>query len=129
MEQKIVVHMKGGVIHKGITHDFDPGTAAFHLLPAEGGGVPFRVDVGSMKALFWVKDYLGNREFVARQQFAAHHATKRKAILTFEDGETLWGTVEGEEVGNGLFVVPADERDNNIRIFVPRSSVKDLRWV
>lgn len=129
MEQKIVVHMKGGVIHKGITHDFDPGTPSFHLLPAEGGGVPFRVQVGSMKALFWVKDYLGNREFVSRQQFGVDHAEKRKAILTFEDGETLWGTVEGEEAGSGLFVVPADDRDNNIRIFVPRSSVKDLRWV
>ena len=130
MEQKIVVHMKGGVIHKGITQDFDPKNPSFHLLPAEGGGVPFRVQVGTMKALFWVKDYLGNREFVSRQQFGTSHATAKKAILTFEDGETLWGIVaDGEDADSGLFVVPADERDNNLRIFVPRTSVKELRWV
>jgi hypothetical protein len=65
MENKIVVHMKGGAIHKGITHDFDPASENFHLLPAEGGGVPRRVAVGDMKALFYVKDYIGNRDFVA----------------------------------------------------------------
>ena len=57
-ERKIVVHMVGGTIHKGITLDFGPDRSDFHLLPAEGGGVPVRIRVGEMKALFYVKDYL-----------------------------------------------------------------------
>ena len=64
MEQKIVVHVKDGAVHKGVTHDFSPRQTSFHVLPAEGGGVPVRVQLADMKAMFWVKDYLGNRDFV-----------------------------------------------------------------
>lgn len=130
MEKKIVVHMRGGAIHKGVTLDFDPSLPQFHLLPAEGGGVPIRIQVEQMKALFYVRDYLGNRDFVARRSFEEIRRAGRKAILTFEDGETIWGTVsEGEESEHGFFFYPVDERDNNVRIFVVRVSLKEIRWV
>ena len=64
MENKIVVHMKDGTIHKGVTHDFRAEGSSFHLLPAEGGGVPLNVRTDKMKALFYVKNYVGNRDFV-----------------------------------------------------------------
>ncbi len=60
MENRVVVHMRDGAVHKGVTHDFDPARSSFYLLPAEGGGVPHRVEIETMKALFYVKDYLGN---------------------------------------------------------------------
>ena len=41
MEQKIVVNMRGGAVHKGVTHDFSPKQEAFHVLPAEGGAYRF----------------------------------------------------------------------------------------
>jgi hypothetical protein len=131
MENKIVVHLKQGKIHKGVTHDFDPATETFHLLPAEGGGVPIRVRVDDMKALFYVKDYIGNRDFVARRQFDEAHRAARKAIVSFRDGEEIWGILgEGaDENGAGFYFFPADERDNNIRIFVVRSAMKELRLV
>jgi hypothetical protein len=48
--------------------------------------------------------------------------------LTFTDGETMWGTIgEGNEEGPGFFFFPVDDEDNNIRIFVIRSSLKELR--
>jgi hypothetical protein len=129
-EKKIVVHMVGGTIHKGITLDFGPDRTDFHLLPAEGGGVPVRIRVGEMKALFYVKDWLGNRDFVARRSFEKIREQGRKAILTFEDGETMWGTVgHGEESEQGFFFYPVDEQDNNERIFVVRDSLKEIRWV
>ena len=71
MENKVVVHMKNGEIHKGLTHDFDPRKETLHLLPAEGGGLPIRISLESMKALFYVKDYIGNRDFVAAREFDA----------------------------------------------------------
>lgn len=131
MENKIVVHMKDGRIHKGITHDFDPSQESFHLLPAEGGGVPSKVRLEDMKALFYVKDFIGNRDFVARKQFDEAQRADRKAILTFKDGEQLWGTLgEGaDREGGGFVFFPVDQEDNNIRIFVIRSSLKELKEV
>jgi hypothetical protein len=130
MEQKIVVNMRGGAVHKGVTHDFSPKQDSFHVLPAEGGGVPVRVQMQDMKAMFWVRDYLGNREFVARREFNPDRAGEgRRAIVTFADGETMWGTVtEDDPELPGFFFVPSDERDNNLKVFVIRKSLKDLRW-
>jgi len=130
MEQKIVVHMKGGSIHKGITQDFQPEMESFHVLPAEGGGVPMRVRVDEMKALFWVRDYMGNRHFVARRDFADVQQADRRAVVTFDDGEEIWGTLDRETGdGSGFFLFPADKGDNNVRIFVNRSALKDLRFI
>jgi hypothetical protein len=128
MEQKIVIHMKDGRIHKGITQDFQPDRKTFHFLPAEGGGVPMRLDFESMKAVFWVKDYIGNRHFVARREFGERHAARKPAVVTFQDGEEMWGTV-GEVTDDlpGFFFFPGDKEDNNIRVYVIRSATKELR--
>jgi hypothetical protein len=130
MEQKIVVNLRGGAVHKGVTHDFSPKKETFHVLPAEGGGVPVRVDIADMKAMFWVKDYLGNRDFVARRDFdPGRVAEGRRAIITFADGETMWGTViEDDPEVPGFFFVPSDEQDNNVKVFVIRKWLKELRW-
>jgi hypothetical protein len=131
MENLIVVHLKGGIIHKGVTQDFDPAREIFHLLPAEGGGVPLRIRTEDMKALFYVKDYVGNRDFVARKQFDEAQRAARGAILCFQDGEEMWGTLgEGADgAGPGFFFFPADRDDNNIRVFVVRSSLREVREV
>ncbi len=131
MENKIVVHMKDGKIHKGVTHDFGPALDTFHLLPAEGGGVPVKVAMDDMKALFYVKDYIGNRDYVARQQFDAAREAGRKAIVSFKDGEEIWGYLgEGADGdGSGFFLFPADDDDNNTRIFVIRSAMEGFRLV
>ena len=128
MEQKIVVHMAGGGIRKGVTHDFEPAGPMFHLLPAEGGGVPIRIRLDEMKALFYVKDYLGNRDYVSQQRFERVQRTGLKVILTFHDGESIYGTIaEEDEPADRFFVYPADDRDNNIRLFVMRSSLKSFQ--
>ena len=131
MENKVVVHMKDGAIHKGMTHDFDPERETFHLLSAEGGGMPIRIGIDEMKALFYVKDYIGNRDFVAMRNFEAAHRSERKAIAHFNDGEEIWGFLGhgADEGGAGFFFYPVDTRDNNIRIFVVRSALKELRLV
>jgi hypothetical protein len=129
MEQKIVVHMRDGVIHKGVTQNFDPDEPMFHFLPAEGGGVPLRLRFAEMKAVFWVKDYLGNRHFVARRSFDPDEQARR-AIASFHDGEEIWGTLgDSSKDGSGFFLFPSDPRDNNIRMFIVRAALKDLRLV
>ncbi len=128
MEQKLVVHLKDGTIYKGVTQDFDPHREAFHFLPAEGGGIPIRMELAKMKALFWVKDYIGNRQYVARQSFDKGDRPVERTVITFQDGEEIWGTLSGDADGKlGFFLIPADAEDNNIRIFVVRSALKDMR--
>lgn len=131
MENKIVVHLKNGTIHKGVTHDFESTVKSFHILPGEGGGVPVRIQIDDMKALFYVKDYIGNRDFVSRQQFADAKTSQRKVIVQFKDGEEIWGVLgEGADDDSlGFFFFPVDERDNNIRIFVNRSAMEGMRLV
>jgi len=132
MENKVVVHMKAGAIHKGVTHDFRADAESFHLLPAEGGGVPLQVRTADMKALFYVRDYLGNRDFVARRQFQEAHESARRAVVQFKDGEEVWGLLgEGADQSDstGFFFFPVDKDDNNIRIFVIRSAMEELRMV
>jgi len=131
MEAKVVVHMKGGKIHKGLTRSFDPEAETFYLLPAEGGGVPVRIPIADMKALFWVRDFVGDADFVARKDFAAVAHSGRRAVIRFRDGEEIWGTVAGEpgDADAGFFFYPADGADNNVKIFVVRSSLEELRIV
>ena len=131
METKIVVHLKDGTILKGITHDF-AADESFHLLPAEGGGVPIQIRTDEMKALFYVKDYLGNRDYVAKRKFDEAKEAGRRAIIKFSDGEEIWGYLgEGADDAGGLgfLFFPADENDNNIRIFVVRSALDSMREV
>ena len=129
MENRVVAHLKDGRIHKGITHDFDPDGAIFHLLPAEGGGVPIRLQIEEMKALFYVKDWLGNRDFVARRSFERVPGEGRRVIVTFNDGETVYGVVgRFEEKERGFFLSPVDPEDNNVRVFVVSSSVRSLQF-
>ena len=128
MEQKLVVHKRDGSVYKGVTQDFDPNRETFHFLPGEGGGIPISMALAEMKALFWVKDYIGNRQFVARQSFDQADQPGKRTVVTFQDGEEIWGTLTGEADGKlGFFLIPADAEDNNIRIFVVRSALKDTR--
>jgi small nuclear ribonucleoprotein (snRNP)-like protein len=130
MEHKVVVHMVDGKIHKGLTRNFDPEADSFYLLPAEGGGVPVRIEMDRLKALFWVKDYVGNSDFVGRRDFEEVARSGKRVILKFRDGEEMWGTVAevpGENAG--FFFYPADRDDNNIKVYVVRSALEDMRLV
>ena len=90
-----------------------------------------RFQIDDLKALFYVKDYVGNRDFVARRQFDEAQRAARRAIISFNDGEEIWGVLgEGaDEESKGFYFFPADTRDNNIRIYIIRSAMKEVRVV
>jgi hypothetical protein len=50
-------------------------------------------------------------------------------VVTFQDGEEIWGTIEGGEHPAGFFLLPADPADNNLRVFVVRSALREMRAV
>lgn len=127
MENKIVAHTRDGRVVKGITHDFNPQQDSFHVLPAEGGGIPLRLSVSELKALFYVKDYFGNREYKAPRSFGTGSGLGPRCVVTFFDGETIFGTTPDYEVSPvGFTLYPSDPDDNNDRLFVAKSAIREI---
>lgn len=129
MEEKVVAHYRDGRTLRGTTQDFRPDTEMFHLLPSEGGGIPTAVRLHDLKALFYVKDYGYMRRQVERsRRFGGSHQGQ-KTIVEFKDGERIWGFTEGyTPSGQGFFFTPADPTENNTRIFIVNSSVKQITF-
>lgn len=130
MENKIVAHTADGRILKGITHDFDPTRESFHLLPAEGGGVPLRLALAELKGLFYVRDFLGNRAYNPPPGFGPAPQRGKKVVVTFHDGEVIFGSTPDYIPGSvGFTLFPSDPEDNNERIFVIQAAVGEVRFV
>ena len=129
MEDKVVAHFKDGRTQRGYTQDFRPDAETFHLLPSEGGGIPTTIRLEDLKALFYVRDYGAMRRQVDRAKRFGPPERGQKTIVEFRDGETIWGyTEEYTPNGRGFFFIPADPQENNTRIFIVNSSVKQIRF-
>ena len=130
MEDRIVAHYRDGRTQRGSTHDFQPDVDSFHLLPSEGGGIPTTVRLDELKALFYVKDYgLMRRQVERARKFGDSRPPGQKTIVEFKDGESIWGYTEQYSADSrGFFFIPADPKENNTRIFIINSSVKQIKF-
>ena len=64
ISNKIVVKFKDGKIIKGWSTDFGPNKEIFHLHPLEEYGKDIlEIETSSLKAVFFVKDYKGNKDY------------------------------------------------------------------
>ena len=130
---KVVAHYLNGKLVKGITQDFLPNKDRFHLHPltkATGEtGPPMEVLVKDLKALFFVRDFGGNANYVERKKYVeGEHPQGRKMEVTFADGEIMVGSTLGYDPSRpGFFIFPADPKSNNIRVFAVSTSVKKVR--
>jgi len=76
------------------------------------------VKMKDLKAIFFVKDFAGNREY---QDDVLPELLKRgrKIEAAFSDGETLIGATEAyHPQKSGFFMFLADPKSNNTRVFV-----------
>lgn len=128
---KVVARMRDGRVLKGTTRDFSPMKPKFHLEPAgDVKAEPLQIQIGALKALFFVKDYDGDASRRDDPGFDPGVGQGRKILVMFEDGERISGYTNGYSPDKpGFFVVPADPRTNNERIFVSREAVKRVEWV
>ncbi len=125
---KIVAHFKDGTLIKGTTRDFSPNNEFFHL--ETGNGQVEAIDVNSLKAVFFVKYFLGNKVLGVNERVNngdLEGGARRIIRVTFSDGEML----EGYNIGFsndrlGFFVRPTNKRSNNERIFVVSSATKEV---
>jgi len=133
IQNKIVVRFQDGRILKGQTGDFLPTKPVFHLTLADAArdAKPLEVQVAEVKAIFFVKDFAGNRERKKVQEFpAGKPVVGRKIRVVFQDGETLVGTTQGYDATRpGFFVIPADPASNNDRCFVVTRATKQVSFI
>lgn len=128
-EQKIVIHFADGRIFKGATHDFFPHKEIFHLVPikAKPGEKPTEIQVKALKALFFVKDFSGDKEYRDKKEFGLSTFYGKKTIVTCKDGEILYGFTQGYSPARlGFFLFPADPQTNNTKVFVLSSAVRKV---
>jgi hypothetical protein len=129
---KLVAHFCDGRVLKGATNNFDEAAAKILLTPADPPGAkPVEVELQQLKALFFVKDFAGNRSYKYEQAFRTGqpYAGKRMEV-TFNDGETLVGSSPNYIRSlPGFFLFPADTNGNIVKLFAINKNVKSVRWL
>jgi len=130
-ERRVVVHFHDGRVLKGTTRDFTPNKPKFHLCPDEDETArPLEVPLGALKALFFVKTWDGDPERVDDNSFERVSGQGRRMLVTFSDGEVMAGFTMGYASNKpGFFLIPADPKSNNDRVFVVKSAVTRVEFV
>jgi len=130
---KVVVRYADGRIFKGSTSDFIPAKDRFHVTVATDppGTKPVEVETKHLKALFFVKDLVGNPQHAEKKEFdPAHPPVGRRIRVVFKDGEILVGTTQGYHPGRpGFFLVPADPSSNIERCYVVSASTREIAFL
>jgi len=128
---KVVVHYANGKVIKGFTGDFSQNKDLFHLTPAEktsSGTV--EIFVKRLKAVFMVRDFFGNPQYNERKKYIqGEKPSGLKLEVTFADGEVMVGSTQlgYDPKRQGNFIIPADPKSNNIRVFVVFAAAKSVR--
>ena len=92
--------------------------------------MPSTIDVDDLKALFYVKEWGAARRSVERaKKFAMESSLGKKTVVEFLDGEKVWGFSQGySREKKGFYFYPADPAENNTRIYIVTSAVKDIHF-
>ena len=133
LKKKVVVKYQNGEIIKGWVEEFQLDRNYFIFYPLIEYGQEERVEINfdSLKAVFFVKDFIGDKNYKKVRTFDVElkiTPSQRKLIVIFKDGENLYGT--SHDYGKykvGFFVYPIDPKDNSDRICVVHSAVESIR--
>ncbi len=130
---KVVIRYADGRVVKGYTRDFFPNKSLFHLevLSGDSKGEVIEVQLQELKAVFFVRDFLGNPSYNERKYFlAGQQLTGRKVKVLFKDGEVLIGSTVGcDPKRQGFFFFPADPETNNLKIYAVMSAVSKIDFL
>jgi hypothetical protein len=124
---KVVLKFKDKTVLKGKTNNFFPNKTSFHLELVNGEQTEIHIE--ELKALFFVKSFDGDK------RHEKNYADKvpgggRKIKVKFSDGETITGYTTGYSADRaGFYMVPADLKGNNERIFVVASATEAIEMI
>lgn len=130
---KVIARYVNGKVLKGCTHDFFPNKQIFRISPSTNDPLKegTRIQILDLKALFFVRDFAGDPSYNEKKYFSQNKQLHgRKIEVTFKDGEVLIGTTVGYTPDRlGFFIVPADPKSNNLRVFIISAAVKKVRFL
>lgn len=129
MVNKVVVHFLDNKIKKGHTFDFATDKDVIHVTAADEKGEQkiIEVNLSSLKAIFFVKDFNGNKDYKEIKNTEFRVVGAKKIKIEFNDGEIMVGSTLSYNPGRkGFFITPADPNENNIRVYVPFKSLKKV---
>lgn len=128
MANDVVARLLDGRVVKGICLDVDPARPMCHIKTAGQGMV--KVKLVELKALFFVKDLVGNSAHQEGSTVEPEDARARSfaaIAIEFKDGERITGlTARYPPVRPFFYVLPADTRSNNVRVLVNRAAVAKI---
>ena len=129
---KIVARLQDGKIVKGYTQNFFPNRPIFHVLPADAPNrtETVEIQVNELKAVFFVRDFVGNKGYDERKVLDSGQKVQGRLIeITFKDGEVLLGSTTGYDPKRpGFFFFPIDPESNNIKAYILSSAVRGVRF-
>jgi hypothetical protein len=130
-ERKLVARYLDGRVVKGHTLDFSMNKDVFHLSSFDDANVTAEVRIDQLKAVFFVKDFSGNRDYDERKEFDGSCPVNcKKMEITFFDGEKLTGIAEMYMPNRkGFFLFPADKKSNTEKVFVVNKAVMDVKFL
>ena len=127
---KVVARFADGRLVKGTTADFFPTKDSFHVSEATAptGSNPVEISTKDLKALFFVKDFAGDRDHVEKNEFdPSRPPSGRRIRVVFKDGEVLVGTTTGYHPERpGFFLVPADANSNIERCYIIIAATREV---
>lgn len=124
---KVVASFKDGTVIKGHTSDFFPNKKDFHLELLSGERISIETD--QLKAIFFVKDFTGDEDRKDLYNDVIPGGG-RKIQVKFKDGELVTGYSQGYSPDRfGFFIIPADAKNNNERIFVINSATEEVTFL
>lgn len=125
---RVVARFLDGTTLKGTTEDFFPNRPTFHLLVL-GNPRSQEIRCAQLKAVFFVKDFGGDpaREDLPGYTAGVGPSLGKKIAVQFKDGEVICGyTLSYSTDRSGFFLLPADERGNNLRVYVLKHATKKV---
>jgi hypothetical protein len=130
---KVVVRYADGRIIKGYTKDFSPTNPSFYVRrhPPGTQGDPVEILVRDLKAVFFVRDFLGDPRYQERKEFFQGVKIIGKVMeVTFKAGELIVGSsLSYDSERPGFFLSPADPKGNNLGVFVVSQAVSKVRYL
>jgi len=139
--QKVVIHYHDGKIRKGFLHPFQlTDEETIFSKEDQQTSETLKVPLRDLKAIYYVKDHQGDKDFKEKKKFGLAASKGRKVMVKFKDRELVCGYVteslpwvlgkfqpEPDSSRFGFFLIPADPESNNLKIFVVVSALKEIQ--
>ena len=132
--QKVILRFLSGRIIKGYIDDFSPLNN--HISVIDETSNKQDIQLNELKAVFYIKSFEGNKHYSAKKSFTKTNQEGKKILVRFKDGESLTGYLEGdvpwqkgfflESKKGGFFLIPSDDKTNNIKVFIISTSVTNV---